>query len=75
MPKKAAGSDLVVAKESFHTTYQDKPVFVARGELFRANHPFVKERADLFEPAKAPLRPDLEEATDEPGVKRGERRG
>lgn len=53
------------ALASFAATVGKVEYFVRQGELLRADHPAVKGRAELFEPATP-----VEQATAAPGEKR-----
>lgn len=59
-----------VAKESFSTVYEGAPIMVSRGVTrVREGHPLLKGREGFFEPITVDY--DVEQATDEPGEKRG----
>jgi hypothetical protein len=60
-----AGSQLLRAVSSFATTIGKTEYFVRQGEVLRADHPAVKGRRELFEPALP-----VEQATAAPGEKR-----
>jgi hypothetical protein len=62
------------AKESFVTVFDGEQVNVPAGEIVRAGHPILKRREDHFEPVKSFGRFDVEQATKEPGEKRGEKK-
>jgi hypothetical protein len=66
------------AKEGFVTQFRGEQIGVAAGELVIAGHPLLKGRAELFEPATSlgrfTERPEVEQATAEPGEKRGEKK-
>jgi hypothetical protein len=61
------------AKTGFVTMFNDEQIGVAAGELVRAGHPLLDGREDLFRPWEGP-RFDVEQATAEPGEKRGEKK-
>ena len=65
-------AEIFRAKSGF--SYDDEngsPVTVNRGDLVRRGHPVLKGRDELFEPVDNKVRFDVEEATAEPGAKRG----
>jgi hypothetical protein len=65
-----AGSRLLVAKSSFACEVNGREYLVRKGVTrVRADHPLVKGRKELFEPAE--LRPDIEQPTAE---RRGRKR-
>ena len=47
-----------------------EPLFVAKGELVHKDHPLIKGRESLFEPAENFGRFDIEQATSAPGETR-----
>ena len=69
MPRKA--TDYYRANQGFSTMLDGEPLFVAKGELVHKDHPLLKGRSDLFEPAENFGRFDIEQATAAPGEKRG----
>jgi hypothetical protein len=87
MAGKHPASGYVVANQGFSTTYEGQPIFIQKGEFVPADHPFVQERQELFEPAThfgrfdkpdAEAEPEADEDDDEveqatagPGEKRG----
>jgi hypothetical protein len=76
MPKKKP--DYYRAKEGFVTMFDGEQISVAAGEYVRAGHPLLKRREDHFVPVEnfgRFDRPDVEQATDAPGEKRGEKKG
>lgn len=62
---------LYQAKESFVTTLDGEIQQVSKGDLVHPEHPLLKGRAELFEPATNYVRFDVEQATSAPGEKRG----
>jgi len=49
---------LLVAVTSFACSTKDGEVQINSGQVVAANHPAVKGREELFEPAKAPVEDD-----------------
>lgn len=66
--------DIYAAKQPFSARVGDDRVSVAKGELARADHELVKNYPSLFEPVDNIIRFDVEQATQAPGEKRGEKR-
>lgn len=63
------------AKHTFWTEdASGQPVRVDENDLVREGHELIANNPDAFEPYMAKSRFDVEEATAEPGRKRGERR-
>jgi hypothetical protein len=62
------------AKDSFSGTIKGEPIHVTKGELAHPDHPVVKAYPDQFESAQGHIRLDVEQATKEPGEKRGNRK-
>ena len=60
------------AKESFVTMLNGEPQQVSAGDLVHPDHPILKGREELFQPARNHIRFDVEQATAAPGEKRGE---
>ena len=71
--KRSASGDYLEANQGFATTFEGEPLFVQKGELVHKDHPLVKGREELFDPAKRISRFDVEQATAAPGEKRGRR--
>jgi hypothetical protein len=71
MPAKRTASDYYRANQGFATTLDGEPLFVAKGELVHKDHPLLKGRKDLFDPAENFGRFDVEQATAAPEEKRG----
>jgi hypothetical protein len=66
-----ARTDLFQAKSDFAVELNGVPTVVHKGELVREGHALLKGRMSLFEPYEAKIRFDVEQATAEPGKKRG----
>ena len=66
-----ANSGLFIAKETFHAEIDGVPVVVQKGELVKKGHAILKGREAFFDVAEDRTRPDVEDATAEPGKKRG----
>jgi hypothetical protein len=64
-------SDYYRANQSFSTTLDGDEVYVKLGELVHKDHPLLKGRKDLFDPAQNFGRFDVEQATAAPGEQRG----
>jgi hypothetical protein len=67
-------SGYYAANQGFATTFEGEPLFVKEGELVHKDHPLLKGREELFEPAEQLTRfdrPEIEQATAAPGEKRG----
>lgn len=60
----AIESDLFVGKEPMTFEHEGSPVFIGPGTVFRAGHPIMKGREDLFTPLVVHY--DVEPAVDEP---------
>lgn len=60
------------AKESFVTMLDGEVTQVSKGDLVHPDHPILRGREELFQPAKGHIRFDVEQATAAPGEKRGE---
>lgn len=78
MPRKAApATGYYQANQGFSTMFEGEMLFVQKGELVHKDHPLIKGREDLFEPAAsigrfdAPDDAEVEQATAAPGEKRG----
>ncbi len=70
MPRKA-GATIYVATQSFSTTLNGVPVHVTAGvDHVREGHPLLAGREHMFKPMTITY--DVEQATAEPGKKRGE---
>ncbi|HXJ48439.1 MAG TPA: hypothetical protein VNF91_04650 [Candidatus Acidoferrum sp.] len=67
---KRAATDYYRANQGFSTMLDGDPVFVQKGELVHKDHPLLKGRRDLFDPAENFGRFDVEQATAAPGEKR-----
>lgn len=62
------------ANQGFATVYDGEPLWVAKGELVHKDHPLLKGRGTLFDPAENFGRFDLEQAAAvEKRVKRREK--
>jgi hypothetical protein len=72
MPRRQQAVDYYQAKESFVTMLNDEPTTVAKGDLVHPDHPILKGREELFQPAEGHIRFDVEDATAAPGRKRGD---
>jgi hypothetical protein len=59
------------ANQGFVTAFEGQPLFVAKGELVHKDHPLLKGRGGLFDPAENFGRFDVEQASAAPGEKRG----
>ena len=65
-----AGKRVFTAKETFHTEVDGVPVTVKKGARYREGHPMLKDGRDVnFETEDETA--EIEEATAEPGKKRG----
>jgi hypothetical protein len=78
MPKKKI--EYYEATEAFGTMLDGEQITVHAGELVPAGHPLLKRRMDHFKPVSsfgrfdvpvAAEEPEVEQATSEPGEKRG----
>jgi len=59
-------------KTAFNSTLKDlvNGVILTPADVLRDNNPHVKARPDMFEPIRATVGDDIEEATSRPGEKR-----
>jgi hypothetical protein len=64
-------SGIYLARDTFHTEVDGVPTVVTKGELVTADSAVYKGREALFESVEDKARPEVEEATNEPGKKRG----
>lgn len=70
---------LYVAKQSFATEFEGTPVVIQKGNTVEEGHPLLKGREDLFKLIEADFKCEdeterrVEDASAEPGRKRGER--
>ena len=68
--RKATASNYFRANQGFATVLDGEPLFVAKGELVHKDHPLLKRRESMFDPAENFGRFDVEQATAAPGEKR-----
>jgi len=76
-PRSASRShDVYVARESYSTSIDGVPVIINKGkDRARAGHPLVTQNPSMWEPVDLSVQwdvPATEDASAEPGVKRGE---
>lgn len=73
-PRKQSGNRIFQAKESFAVELDGASVVITAGRTrVREGHPLMAGREQYFEELSVDY--DVEQATDSPGEKRGEKRG
>lgn len=72
MPKASEPRGIVAARDAFTASFDGVDTIVLVGDLFDADHPFVKTNPHLFGPVVIrTAAPRVEQATAAPGEKRG----
>jgi hypothetical protein len=60
------------AREAFVADIDGQPMAVAKGDRVREGHPLLKGRKDLFQESEPEVQFDVEDASADPGRKRGD---